>query len=343
MANRLLLTALGLIYATAAVWLVHNRAESYRQSLRDRRGGEPLASSVNTPAPAEPKTPESAPAPSDEPKPPVVEQKTLVAQEPVAPTVVPQPKPQIEDSPPKLEPLVIAGIADLSAADEAQLGRLLHELILTNHPADEDSPFARKVLEAARPLFDLRDRKDVEITLTVLASDDVNAFSHLGGYIYVTRGLFNMAASEEEFRFVAGHELAHIERKHARTLIDKATRAGKLAGIGTLQALYHQIAAGYTEAQEFEADDWVIDRMLRLDQTKRECLAYLRKLVGLSENQGFRNGRRLPKSDINAPVQDVDNHIRSQPAAWTRLSRLEDWFKAKESRDGAPSRPATGR
>ena len=177
----------------------------------------------------------------------------------------------------------------------------------------------------------------------MLASDEVNAFSHLGGYIYVTRGLFNMAASEEEFRFIAGHELAHIEKKHARILIDEATRAGKLAEIGTLPALYHQIAAGYTEAQEFEADDWVIDRMLRLDQTKRECLAYLRKLVGLSENQGFRNGRRLPKSDINAPVQDVDNHIRSQPAAWKRLSRLEDWFKARESRDGATSRPVTGR
>jgi predicted Zn-dependent protease len=343
MANRLLLTALGLIYATAAVWLVHNRAETYRQSLRDHRRSEPIASSVNTPAPEEPKAPEPAPAPRDEPKPPVVEQKTLVAETPAVPTVVPQPKPSGDDPAAKLDPLVIAGIADLSAADEAQLGRLLHELILTNHPADADSPFEKKVVEAARPLFDLRDRKDIEITLTVLASDDVNAFSHLGGYIYVTRGLFNMAASEEEFRFVVGHELAHIEKKHARTLIDKATRAGKLAGIGTLQALYHQVAAGYTEAQEFEADDWVIDRMLQLDQTKRECLAYLRKLVGLSENQGFRNGGRLPKSDINAAVQDVDNHIRSQPAAWKRLSRLEDWFKARESRDGSSSRPATGR
>ena len=144
MANRLLLTALGLIYAMAAVWLVHNRAESYRRSLRDRRGGEPIASSANIPAPDEPKAPESAPPPSDEPKPAVVEPKTLVAQTPPAPTVVPRPKPREDDPPAKLAPLVIAGIADLSAADEAQLGRLLHELILTNHPADDDSPFAER-------------------------------------------------------------------------------------------------------------------------------------------------------------------------------------------------------
>src|SRR5438874_576745 len=82
-------------------------------------------------------------------------------------------------------------------------------------------------VSATRPIVDLRDRKDIAVTITVLDSKEVNAFSHLGGYIYVTRGLFNLAATEEEFRFVVGHELAHVDRRHAQALVAEAEREGK--------------------------------------------------------------------------------------------------------------------
>jgi len=321
MTRPLVLTAVGLLYAAGAVWVVRGQAESYRRALAERRGAGPVATagpvvSAPVPTPASPR-PVRATPPEDAPRP---------AAE-VAHVETPAPAPRGEEAAVRPPPLIVAGVESLPPDQEARLGRLLHELILTNHPADDDSPFARKALDAARPLLDLRDRKEVDVSLTVLDSDEVNAFSHLGGYLYVTRGLFNLAATDEEYRFVLGHELAHVDRRHGQALVAAATRAGEVDRVGTLQALYHQAAAGYTEAQENEADDWVIERMLRLDHTKRECLMFPRKLVGLSEEKGFRNGRKAPKSDLGAPVQDVGNHFRSQPAAWSRLARLEGRFR----------------
>lgn len=332
MTRPLVLSAVGLLYAAGAVWVVRGQAGSYRRALAVRRGAGAVATARPVPAPvrapAAP-TPTRATPPDEAPRP---------AAE-VARVATPAPTPKGEEAADRLPPLIVAGVEALPPDQEARLGRMLHELILTNHPADDDSPFARKALDAARPLLDLRDRKEVDVTLTVLDSDEVNAFSHLGGFLYVTRGLFHLAATDEEFRFVLGHELAHVDRRHGQALVAEATRAGKVDRVGTLQALYHQIAAGYTEGQENEADDWVIDRMVRLDHTKRECLMFARKLVGLSEERGFRNGRKTPKSEPAAPVQDVGNHFRSQPAAWARLARLEGRFKPGAA-PAAPSLPA---
>jgi hypothetical protein len=130
--------------------------------------------------------------------------------------------------------------------------------------------------------------------------------------------------------------------RHAQTLVAEADQKGMNASAGSLQALYHQIAEGCTDAQEFAADDWAVDRMQRLDHTKRECLAFLRKFAGYAEREGFRNGRKKAKTGLTEPVQDVANHFRSLPAAWERLARLESRFKTPAAQGGG-SAPAPGR
>jgi hypothetical protein len=335
MGIRYLLATVGLLYAAFCVLLVHGQAEAYRRALRERRPEDqaPDPRPVAPPPAVAVATPRPNPAPIAPP--------TSRPAVPVAPPPPPSPPPppaqtSVPAAPAATNPpLIVRDLENLPPAEETRLGRLLHQLVLSNHPADEDSPFQRAVSTAAGPMIEMRTRKEVGVTITVLDSDEVNAFSHLGGYVYMTRGLFNLAASEEEYRFVVGHELAHADLKHAAKLVDEAVRQGRLGGVGTLQALYHQIAAGYTEDQEREADDWVIERMIRLDHTRRECLAFLRKLTGLSERLGFRNGRKSPRSDLDAAVQDVENAIRSQPAAWSRLDRLTARLKPDPARAGA--------
>ena len=192
-------------------------------------------------------------------------------------------------------------------------------------------------------MLDLRDRKDIEVKIVVLDADEVNAFSHIGGYVYVTRGLLSFAGTDEEFQFVVGHELAHIDLKHGQALLAEATRSGLVEKVGTLQAMYHLIARGYTDAQEFAADDWVIDRMLKLDHTTRECLMYLRKLRRLSEDLDFRDGHKAPKTPPDATVQDIDNHTWAAPGAAERLKRLESRLNATPVRPGAIGPTPTGR
>ncbi len=355
MAKPLVLTAVGLIYVATAVVLVHTLGHTYRRELRERRAAWTLAQTKSEarPEPAAPSPPEPiasterpesiAPVKHREtPKPHKAHPKPVPAKHLAANAATAPPKPY--ESPIKLKPLVIPGLETASSAEEILFGETLNKLILINHPAVEDgSALQKNLLDAVQPMLDLRSRKDIEIKLIVLDSDNVNAFSHLGGYIYVTRGLLNFAGTEGEFQFVIGHELAHIDHHDGQALLTEATKDGLVARVGTLQAMYHLIAKGFTDAQEFAADDLTIDRLLKLDHTTRECLMYLRKLRRMSEDQNFREGHKNPASPADAPVQDIDNHLRAAPGAANRLNRLETRLNATPARPGTIGPAPTGR
>lgn len=220
----------------------------------------------------------------------------------------------------------------LSLEDELRLGAELHDLIVQLNPTVDDSPDLRRIEEAAEPLKKHLLRKDLNYTFTVLDSDSVNAFSHPGGYVYVTRALFDLISEDEDYalQFAIGHEIAHVDLQHAiKCLKDKGL--AKLE-MGTLQKLYLIIIPfGYlidekaNIDQEIEADDWICGRMQRLGHTRREILSFLQKLEGYSKKNGFYNGRVKPQP--GAAGSPVENHYRSQTATWRRLKHLKELVK----------------
>jgi len=219
---------------------------------------------------------------------------------------------------------------------ENALGRELHDVIVDLNPTLQDNELLLRVIDTAEPLIKTVSRKGVRYTFTVLDTDAVNAFSHPGGYIYVTRGLFNLIAEDESYalQFVLGHEMAHIELRHAiKCLQDPGLRKPPLGPLGTIQKLYGVIIpSAYLDDQEFEADAWVFTRMrgLELDRTNRECFAFLNKLDGYATNHGFAGGRARPKlGDYSL----IDNHLPAHTAPFTRLQHL------KKIRDEALSSP----
>jgi len=218
-------------------------------------------------------------------------------------------------------------VRDLSVEDENRLGQELHELILSRQLALENADLTKRVRLASRPLITKGFRRELpDDAFTILDSEDPFAFSHPGGYFYLSSALFALLSSEEELRFVIAHEMAHVELKHALKQLE--AQQSKLQGLGTAEQLYRLIAQGYETAQEYEADRWAVTLLLKLDHTRRECLAFLRKFKGYSEDHGFGEGRKRPKFGLTSPVQEVENHFRAHPAAWERLDRLEQSFDA---------------
>ena len=349
MAKRIVMVAVGLFYVAAAASLVEFQAVSYRRALRSRRASllvvpTTVASVVKpapTPAPVVEQPEKTTPVKSHRPRRLDHPPRTVIPGPSQARTTA-VPKAGSYESPVKLKPLVIPGLESAPASEEAIFGEALNKLILINHPAVDDPRDRQRLLDAVQPMLDLRDRKDVEIKLVVLDSNAVNSFSHLGGYLYVTRGLLNFAGTDEEFRFVIGHELAHLDLKHGQALLAEATRDGLVAQVGSLQAMYHLAAKGYTDAQEFAADDLTLARMLKLDHTTRECLMYLRKLRRLSDDLDFHDGHKPPSTPPDATIQDLDNHLRAAPSAAERLKRAEARLNATPARPGAIGPPPAG-
>jgi predicted Zn-dependent protease len=207
-------------------------------------------------------------------------------------------------------------LTSLAPEDEERLGRELRHLVLTHIKPIEEGPWIDRAADAARRV------SDADWTITVLDSDAVSAFSFPGGQIFVCRGLFDLVGTDEDYilDFAIGHEIAHLNLRHAlRTVAANAAEARK-RGVDTLNQFLVPIALGYRDAQEFEADAWIYRVMIaRPDNTKRMCLAFLRKLRDYAEREKFTSGRKAPDKDC--PL--FENHYRAHPAARERLRRLE--------------------
>jgi hypothetical protein len=221
-------------------------------------------------------------------------------------------------------------LSSLSTADERRLGAELHDVIVQLNPIAQSGSWLQRVEQVAKPLKATLLRKDISYTFTILESDEVNAFSHPGGYVYVSRGLFDLIGEDEDYalQFAVGCEMAHVDLQHAlRCLQDPDVQ--KLNG-GTIRKLYWLIIPfGYLVSpeinQEFEADEWIFSRMQSLGRTKREALAFLYKLDGYATKHGFKDGKA--KVEIRPDLSLLDIRYRRQIAAWKRLDHLKERIK----------------
>jgi predicted Zn-dependent protease len=82
----------------------------------------------------------------------------------------------------------------------------------------------------------------------------VNAFALPGGHVFVGAGLIRFMSTEDELANILGHEVEHIDRRHCAERVQLEMRVRKLP-LGALVALPIELfEAGYSKAQELEAD-----------------------------------------------------------------------------------------
>ena len=84
--------------------------------------------------------------------------------------------------------------------------------------------------------------------------DFVNAFALPGGHVYIGAGLMAQMDSEDELAAVLGHEIEHIDHRHAaeRVQIEQRLRRVPLGELATLPLALFE--AGYSKDQELQAD-----------------------------------------------------------------------------------------
>jgi predicted Zn-dependent protease len=62
----------------------------------------------------------------------------------------------------------------------------------------------------------------VPLEVTVLRSEEINAFAVPGGFLFINTGLLEKAGNEAELAGVMAHEIAHIAARHGKRLMTKA-------------------------------------------------------------------------------------------------------------------------
>ena len=324
-----LFAIVGLIYVGVVSLGLREEGRRYRRSIAVEAPASTVKESA-PPAPVATSKPAASPPPKPYPRPVVVAKAASAPAPPTIappPTVSPKPAPA---SPPAVPGRPAAGAETLSEDDEREVGLQLYDRVMRVCRASADGPSRRRAQEALAPLLASRTRRGIGITLTILEADTINVFSHMGGYIYIDRGLFDLIGEDYELEFATARELAHVDRRHAARRV--ALAAADRPGIDLIRSAFHQIAAGYTPEQEAEADEWAYRQLIKAGRTNRQALAFLNRLVGYADKHGESAGRRKARSAPGDVNQDLDNHWKSAPAAVERLSRL----KALGSQPPAP-------
>jgi len=134
----------------------------------------------------------------------------------------------------------------------------------------------------------------------VLDTDEINAFACPGGVIFITRGMLDLAQSEDELAAVLAHEIGHVTQKHGLKAISNArwtevattlgmetakqysgAELGSLVNLfeGTVDDVFQTLVVkGYGRDDEFEADAMAIRSLQASGYDPAELLRLLKTL-----------------------------------------------------------------
>ena len=97
---------------------------------------------------------------------------------------------------------------------EISLGREIAARIFGKYPRLDDQALTQYVTLVGKSLTLNSSRTELEYHFAVLDTDQVNAYSAPGGYIFVTKGALKLMGNEAELAAVLAHEIAHVTERH---------------------------------------------------------------------------------------------------------------------------------
>jgi predicted Zn-dependent protease len=209
-------------------------------------------------------------------------------------------------------------LAGLSTGQEVQIGKETDKQVTDSTNVVSDPLLNAWVNGVTSKLWTQVARKDVPYNIKVLDVSDINAFSTLGGYVYVNEGTLDFVQSDDELAGVLGHETGHIERRHAVTSQNKAQIVNILLGVGSLfspflyrfgQIIEAGAIAKIERNDETEADKYGLMLMSRAGYDPDAMVSFMQHL-GSVENE--HNGL-------------LDKYLADHPGVPNRVAHLEGY------------------
>lgn len=186
--------------------------------------------------------------------------------------------------------------------DELELGPMIAGRILGAAPLVKDPAMQKRVNLIGRWLASRSSRPELPWTFGVIEDGEINAFAAPGGYILITRGLYQMLGSDDEVAAVLGHELSHVVQRDHYEVVRKqelqgAGRDVALSQVNTGGGVAGSLARGYIErngaaimltsldrAAEFRADQAAGIYLARAGSNPLVFYAVLQKMTALGSS-----------------------------------------------------------
>jgi predicted Zn-dependent protease len=205
-----------------------------------------------------------------------------------------------------------------------RIGKEVNRVISNDMKLESEGAEFEKVRSLVMRLASLRKMTSESLNVYLVDRPEINAFAHVGGHIYVYKGLVNKLKKESELCFVLAHEVGHLELGHCKALVTYSARAKQVAGnIGELaQLAYSMVSVGYSEDCEYDADAWGAEAIEKLGYTRKDAIKAL-KLVGGENQTDQAQKKSIPSNPLSELAGQIDSHFQTHPEIENRIARLE--------------------
>jgi predicted Zn-dependent protease len=231
---------------------------------------------------------------------------------------------------------LIKAVKPMSEDEEIALGREVAARLAGTFGVWKDRAWTERINIIGRTLALYSERPDIKYRFAILDTEEVNAYSAPGGYIFVTRGLLKQVKSEAELAGVLAHEIGHIAKKHIVKEIQKSnlwqtgTRIAiasgelsseqqKLLDSLTDQAWDTLVVKGLSKEDEYEAD--------RVGAINAEKLGY--------DPYGLYNFIKNLEALESKPGDNLKHLLSTHPSPGARLAELEKLYQKQGFKQGA--------
>jgi len=182
-----------------------------------------------------------------------------------------------------------------STEKEINLGRSISRQVESKYKLLASDLLQKKINDIGQKIADACDRKDLVYYFKVIDDEEVNAVSLPGGYVYVNKGLIDIA-SDDELACVMGHEVAHIVARHSIKKL-QASMGYMLARILAAQTVensqavygadlaFGQIMLGYSREDELLADKVGVKYADKAGFDPKAMISFLEKLKDVNRKK----------------------------------------------------------
>lgn len=206
------------------------------------------------------------------------------------------------------------------------------------------------VNKIGRALVPYCKRPKIKYRFAILNSDQINAFSCPGGYIFVTKGLLKKVDNEAELAGVLAHEIAHASQKHIEKEIKKQKLTGIAMNVGvevaasqgkidsTQANLIRQlgdaswdvlISKGLSKQDEYESDRIGTENIQALGYNPFGVASFLKNLMPMENQKGA--SMKILLSTHPKPskrIEELNKFISSRSWSAAGKPELRDRFQA---------------
>jgi predicted Zn-dependent protease len=208
----------------------------------------------------------------------------------------------------KTSQAVSATFSEITEEQEYYIGRSVAALILSQYPAYDSPALTTYINTLGQAIVYSSDRPEIYAGyhFLILDTEEVNAMSAPGGFVFISKGLIRRCRNEEMLASILAHEIGHVCAKHGLQAIKKsrlvdafriigqeaARRYGpeELAELTTAfegalgDVVQTLVVRGYDRKYEYEADELAVKFDVATGYSPVGLTEFLQTMVGDSSS-----------------------------------------------------------